>query len=200
MCVCVCVSVCVCVPAPLTPPPTHTTTTTTAPPLPPQWRNASGTSGHSVTTSSWVAPTADCHTQQNFHYMGHAGELRVDQAHRGYSFSAEPEAGGTGALATLNPLYMRYTPDARGRFAGQMGYGYRSIEAFVAAGEALREGAPLEEVAAGLASVAATLFVTAILEAGRISLDNGGRAVRILYGDAGPLDVGAKPTGFEVAK
>ena len=166
----------------------------------PQWRYASGSTGLSVTTSSWVAPTADCHTQQYFHYMGHAGEMRCDQAHRGYSFSSEPACGGTGALATLNPLYMRYTPDSRGRFAGQTGYGYRSIEAFVAAGQALQRGEPLAEVAAGLASVAATIYVTAVLEAGRISLDNGGKAVRIVYADSGsgPADVTAKPTGFEV--
>jgi D-galacturonate reductase len=95
---------------------------------------------------------------------------------------------------------MRYTPDSRGRFAGQTGYGYRSIEAFVAAGQALQRGEPLAEVAAGLASVAATIYVTAVLEAGRISLDNGGKAVRIVYADSGsgPADVTAKPTGFEV--
>jgi D-galacturonate reductase len=74
-----------------------------------------GTSGHAVYMASWAAPTADCHTQQGFHYVGHRGELRVDQAHRGYSQSADVgAAGGTGALATLNPLYMRYTPDATG--------------------------------------------------------------------------------------
>jgi D-galacturonate reductase len=65
--------------------------------------------------ASWAAPTADCHTQQGFHYMGHRGELRADQAHRGFTLSADtglaPTVGGTGALATLNPLYMRYTPD-----------------------------------------------------------------------------------------
>lgn len=74
-----------------------------------------GTSGHAVYMASWAAPTADCHTQQGFHYVGHRGELRVDQAHRGYTQSADAgAAGGTGALATLNPLYMRYTPDATG--------------------------------------------------------------------------------------
>jgi D-galacturonate reductase len=75
-------------------------------PLPPspsplpvvQFRNASGSSGHAIFTSSWVAPTADCHTQQGFHYMGHAGEIRCDQAHRGYSMSSDAP-GATGSLA-----------------------------------------------------------------------------------------------------
>jgi D-galacturonate reductase len=90
------------------------------------------TGGHAIYTASWIAPYADCHTQQSFHYMGQKGEIRVDQAHRGYSFSADTgDAGGTGGLATLNPLYMRYTPDNLGYFAGQHGYGYRSIEAFI---------------------------------------------------------------------
>jgi D-galacturonate reductase len=168
------------------------------------WRNASGTAGHSVFTSSWVAPTADCHTQQNFHFMGHGGEIRADQAHRGYSVSADAASGGTGGLAAVNPLYMRYVPDAAGRFAGQTGYGYRSIEAFVDACSAMRApGASVQEVSATLASVAATLQVTAILEAGRRSLDAGGRPVKILYKSSGSaaaeggVDVLAKPCGFE---
>lgn len=172
------------------------------PPL--QWRNANGTTGHSIFTSSWIAPTADCHTQQNFHYMGHGGEIRADQAHRGYNFSASPECGGTGALATLNPLYMRYTPDAQGRFAGQTGYGYRSIEAFVNAVGSVSKGESVESVSQGLASANATLFITAILEAGRRSLDAGGKTVKILYAnptaplpEGSSVDVLAKPVGLE---
>lgn len=30
-----------------------------------------GTTGHAVYMASWAAPTADCHTQQGFHYVGH---------------------------------------------------------------------------------------------------------------------------------
>jgi hypothetical protein len=56
-------------------------------------------------TASWIAPKADCHTQQYFHYMGQKGEIRADQAHRGYTMSTD-EAG----FAQLNPLYMKYTP------------------------------------------------------------------------------------------
>lgn len=160
------------------------------------WRNADNTVGHSVTTASWVAPTADCHTQQGFHYMGHGGEIRADQAHRGYSMSADTNSGGTGALASLNPLYMRYVPDAAGFFAGQNGYGYRSIEAFIDAGLAVINGASLEAASAGLATFSATLHVTAILEAGRRSLDNGGKAVKITFDGEGPT---ALPTGYDVA-
>jgi D-galacturonate reductase len=171
------------------------------------YRNAGGAAAHAVLTASWVAPTADCHTQQAFHYMGQRGEIRADQAHRGYALSAEQGAGGgTGALAALNPLYMRYVPDARGFFAGQAGYGYRSIEAFVDAAAAVRAGAPLAHAAAGLADAAEAqaLKVTAVLEAGRRSLDAGGRTVRILYEgeDAppppgAPADVNAMPRCLE---
>jgi D-galacturonate reductase len=51
------------------------------------WENIDFTTGHAVYMSSWIAPTADCHTQQSFHYVGHEGEIRVDQAHRGYKCS-----------------------------------------------------------------------------------------------------------------
>ena len=165
------------------------------------WRNADGSAGHANTTASWVAPTADCHTQQHLHYMGHGGELRADQAHRGYALAADVAAGGSGSQQTLNPLYMRYVPDARGFFAGQTGYGYRSIEAFVDAAAAARAGVPLADAQAGLATVEATLKTTAILEAGRRSLDAGGRAVRIVYetrdgAPAGAVDVDAQPVDF----
>ncbi len=98
---------------------------------------------------------------------------------------------------------MRYTPDSQGMFAGQTGYGYRSIEAFVDACAAAKAGADLAQLNAGLASCAATLGITAILEAGRRSLDAGGRPVKILYADEdgvpgkGPVNALAKPRGFE---
>lgn len=142
--------------------------------------------GHSVFTSSWIAPQADCHTQQYMHFVGHNGEIRADQAHRGYNLSAEGEG-----LAALNPLYMRYVPDSSGRFAGQQGYGYRSIEAFteevLAIGRGLGKGQTLgSEI---LAHAADTLVVTAILEAGRRSLDRGGKPVGIGYKDDKPLEL-----------
>jgi D-galacturonate reductase len=168
------------------------------------FRNADDSTGHALFTASWVAPTADCHTQQSYHYVGARGELRVDQAHRGYTFSEDP-IDKTGSLATINPLYMRYIPDANGYFAGQQGYGYRSIEAFVMAAQGIEnKSLSLNEASSNLASVAQTLPVTAILEAGRRSLDAGGRAIKILYdGEAKstpevPVDVFAIPTGFSL--
>lgn len=71
------------------------------------WENSDGSTGHATYMSSWIAPKGDCHTQQYFHYVGHEGEMRVDQAHRGYTCSASEVGGGTGALASINPLYMR---------------------------------------------------------------------------------------------
>ena len=96
---------------------------------------------------------------------------------------------------------MRYVPDARGYFAGQTGYGYRSIEAFVDAATAARAGVPVADAQAGLATLEATLKTTAILEAGRRSLDAGGRAVRIVYetregAPARACDVDAQPVDF----
>ena len=161
-----------------------------------EWENdasddAPGTVGTALYTASWVAPKADCHTQQYFHYMGHKGELRADQAHRGYTGSTD--AAG---YATLNPLYMKYTPNANGYFAGQNGYGYRSIEAFVDAAHAINTGAAsVASLSAEgvLATIDHALFVTAMLEAGRLALDNGGRRVSISYGD---VSHPRRPTGL----
>jgi D-galacturonate reductase len=52
------------------------------------WQNVSNPAqrGTAVYTASWAAPLkAGVHSEQRFHYMGAKGEVRVDQAHRGYS-------------------------------------------------------------------------------------------------------------------
>ncbi len=72
-----------------------------------QWENKATTSclpslGTAVYTASWIAPKSDVHSQQRFFYMGHGGEVLVDQAHRGYSVAMD----GTG-YASANPLFMK---------------------------------------------------------------------------------------------
>ena len=148
------------------------------------WTNRqSGNAATAIYTSSWIAPKADVHSQQRFFYMGHDGEVTIDQAHRGYTMATE--AAG---YSSVNPLFMKYTPDGDGCFAGQTGYGYRSIADFVEAALAIREGSALVESFSGrLATISETVPVTAILEAGRRSLDSAGRAVEILYEEAGRI-------------
>lgn len=73
----------------------------------------------------------------------------------------------------MNPLYMKYTPGVDGEFSGQNGYGYRSIETFVDACRMINAGkAKPEDFDKRLPTAASTLMSTAILEAGRRSLDN----------------------------
>jgi len=123
------------------------------------------------------------HSQQRFFYMGHDGEVQVDQAHRGYTLATD-----SAGYASANPLFMKYAPDADGLFAGQTGYGYRSIEAFVDAVQAIESGkAAAKDFAGKLATVEETALVTAILEAGRKSLDDGGRVYQIEYDQAGQI-------------
>ncbi|CAM9296570.1 unnamed protein product, partial [Heterosigma akashiwo] len=144
-----------------------------------QWRNtADGSLGHGVYTSSWVAPKSDVHSQQRFFYMGQKGEINVDQAHRGYNM-----ADDSGGFRSVNPLFMKYTP-TNGEFSGQTGYGYKSFEAFVDAVRQINAGEKTPaDFDASLATIDETFLTTAILEAGRLSLDCGGRAVAIEYGD-----------------
>ena len=59
------------------------------------WQNVSDPKqrGTAVYTASWAAPLkAGVHSEQRFHYMAAKGEIRVDQAHRGYSV-VEDETG-----------------------------------------------------------------------------------------------------------
>mmetsp|Transcript_19076 Transcript_19076/g.43246 ORF Transcript_19076/g.43246 Transcript_19076/m.43246 type:complete len:428 (-) Transcript_19076:141-1424(-) len=145
-----------------------------------QWQNtADGTLGHGVYTSSWVAPKADVHSQQRFFYMGTKGEVSVDQAHRGYTVSADGDQ-----FRSVNPLFMKYKP-SNGEFSGQGGYGYISFERFLdAAREVNAKTKTPADFDATLPTVGATFMTTAILEAGRRSLDAQGGAMTITYADA----------------
>lgn len=150
-----------------------------------EWMNLEDQSrATGIYTSSWIAPRSDVHSQQRFFYMGHKGELNIDQAHRGYSLATD--AAG---YSSPNPLFMKYAPDSAGRFAGRHGYGYRSIEAFVEAAQAIREGrSGVRDFDDSLATIHTTSKVTAILAAGRKSLDSGGRRWDIGYDEAGKID------------
>jgi D-galacturonate reductase len=148
-----------------------------------QWRNLSDRSslGTAIYTASWVAPKADVHSQQQFHYMGTTGEFRVNQAHRGYTMNSDD-----GTPISINPLYMKYTPDSNGHFSGQYGYGYRSVEEFVKSVLKIRDGSfEPKDFEHTLATVHRTVTSTAILHAGRLSLDNKGAAVTIEYDNQG---------------
>lgn len=68
---------------------------------------------------------------------------------------------------------MKYSPDESGHFDGQRGYGYISIEKFIDAARSVNAGtsSPEDFDKHGLPTLANTVLTTAILHAGRISLD-----------------------------
>lgn len=145
-----------------------------------QWQDIESKSlGCAVYTSSWVAPKSDVHSQQRFFYMGSKGEINVDQAHRGCTVAIDNKP-----FASVNPLFMKYTP-TNGYFSGQLSYGVRSIETFVDACATINSGkCNVQHFDDGsIATVATTLQGTAILEAGRRSLDAAGQPMNILYQD-----------------
>lgn len=130
-----------------------------------------------VYTASWTAPQkAGVHSNQYFHYLARNGEIRIDQAKRGYDVADD----SVGQLQWFNPFYMRYAPDEDGNFNGQTGYGYISMEKFVDGCRAVNSGSlkPEDLDAKGLPTLANTIATTAILEAGRRSIDEN-REVRI---------------------
>jgi D-galacturonate reductase len=160
-----------------------------------QWENLqsnNGTLGCAVYTSSWVAPKSDVHSQQRFFYMGSKGEINVDQAHRGCTVSTDE-----GGFGSVNPLFMKYTP-TNGMFSGQSSYGVRSFENFVDACAAINAGKaqPSDFDDGSLATVHTTLQGTAILEAGRKSLDSDGRPMDILYDNDGLEPISIRPHEF----
>ena len=90
---------------------------------------------------------------------------------------------------------LRYTPDSNGYFAGQSGYGYCSIARFIDAAADINSGQrTMESVRTEgvLALAEDTMAVTAILEAGRMSLDNGSIPIFI------DLDANGQPISLRV--
>lgn len=154
-----------------------------------QWQNYNDkTLGCGVYTSSWVAPKSDVHSQQRFFYMGTKGEVNVDQAHRGCTVSQDDKP-----FASVNPLFMKYTP-TNGYFSGQNGYGVRSFENFMDACQAINNGdaSPDDFNDGSIATVHTTFQGTAILEAGRMSLDADGQPMDLIYeheNDADPISI-----------
>jgi len=123
--------------------------------------------------------------------MGHTGEVSIDQAHRGYFCAKDSDS----SYLSINPIYMKYSPDTEGFFSGQNGYGYKAIEDFVVAAQKLRKGIVNNPTYfdKSLATISSTSICTSILEAGRRSLDLG-VPVKILYDDLTGL-----PNGFDVS-
>ncbi|RAL01733.1 Gfo/Idh/MocA family protein [Aspergillus ibericus CBS 121593] len=146
-----------------------------------EWKKKDGSrTATGIYTASWTAPQrAGVHSNQYFHYMGSKGEIRVNQAKRGYDVT-EDESG----LSWINPFYMKYAPDEEGNFGGQTGYGYISFEKFIDAVTAVNEGRlTLDQLdARPIPTLQNTVATTAILHAGRISLDEK-RSVEIVSED-----------------
>jgi D-galacturonate reductase len=125
--------------------------------------------GTAVYTASWTAPIgAGIHSKQHFYYMAEKGEINIDQAHRGYDVVVDGQG-----ISWYNPFYMKYTPSESGHFDGQRGYGYISIEKFVDAARAVNAGTakPADFDTQGFPTISNTIITTAILHAGRKSLD-----------------------------
>src|SRR5690606_5054282 len=75
-----------------------------------EWENPqhhAGKRAHAVYTASWTAPNrAGVHSNQYFHYLASSGEIRVNQAKRGYELSCDDAESASPFW--VNPFYMRY--------------------------------------------------------------------------------------------
>jgi D-galacturonate reductase len=94
---------------------------------------------------------------------------------------------------------MKYTPGKDGYFSGQNGYGYKSIERFVEVCQQMNDGEITKdyvEKMGDLATIESSARVTAILEAGRISLDNANRGVELVYDESAPFE--SEPTALRL--
>jgi len=158
-----------------------------------QWQNLGDDStGHATYTSSWIAPKSDVHSQQRWFYMGQKGEVIVDQAHRGYTMATDSSGYGS-----VNPLFWKPAP-TDGRFSAQRCYGYLSFESFVEAAHQINIGRKKPaDFDHQLPTIHTTVAATAILEAGKRSLEAGGRPMGLLYdGPSSTVPTGIAPKEF----
>ena len=141
-----------------------------------EWQTCSGNKAVGVYTASWIEPEGDVHSRQGFTCIMHAGRVEVQQDYRGYKITVDGEQ-----VESRNPLFMKYSPDAEGHFNGQNGYGYISIAKFIEAVDKVLNGerSP-EELDSFYPTASKTIRLTAVLEAGRKSLDSG-RKMDIKY-------------------
>jgi D-galacturonate reductase len=116
--------------------------------------------------------------------MGTKGEINVDQGHRGCTVGQDGKP-----FASVNPLFMKYTP-TNGDFSGQNGYGVRSFENFIDACQTINDGkkTPDDFNDGSIATVHTTFQGTAILEAGRMSLDSDGQPMDLIYENDTDID------------
>ena len=122
-------------------------------------------------------------------FMGTKGEITVDQAHRGACVSTD-----SAGYASMNPLFMKYAP-TNGMFSGQSCYGVKSFENFIDACRSVnaKTTKPSDYDDGSLATVHTTMQGTAILEAGRMSLDADGQPMDIQYEN----DTSTEPSGIK---
>ena len=84
-----------------------------------------------------------------------------------------------------------------GYFSGQHGYGYRSFEAFIdAVADLNAKKIDMDQCDRKLATIGTTLQETAVLEAGRLSLDHQSSMVELVYEN----DTSLIPIELKVAK
>ncbi len=103
--------------------------------------------------------------------------MLIDRPLRNFRLPPAARPHLTDGLIHVAPSFpthsMKYSPSESGHFDGQRGYGYISIEKFIDAARSVNAG---ETKASdydkhGLPTIANTILTTAILHAGRISLD-----------------------------
>jgi predicted dehydrogenase len=129
--------------------------------------------------------TLYCATREEGGWLVHSDQYRGLQ----YSYVRKPGGEGSTQYAEPSPDYFQYV-DVGGRGLVPVGYGYRSIEHIVpaalrveAAGDVQARRAELDRIdAAGvIATPANSRYNELVMEAGRLSILNGAREVRIHY-------------------
>jgi D-galacturonate reductase len=134
-----------------------------------KYLNIKGDISQAIYTSSWIAPKSDVHSKQEFFYMGTGGEIKINQAQRGYTVNKKLSNGIGHNLQNKNPLFFNYKNNG-GYVDLSNCYGFKSIKAFINCVNKQNDYNTRTDL---VAQINDTTLVTAILEAGSKSLKSG---------------------------
>jgi len=142
-----------------------------------QWENfEDGSLGTAVYSSASVDQSNCSKKREKLYYVGENGDLNISPGQCGYEYNTNSNGSGT-----TYPLYMKYSTSS-GYFEGQVGYAYRSLESFV---NGARKANAYKNSSLSLdgffSSLEDNLATSAILEAGKLSIENGSKMYCISY-------------------
>ena len=135
--------------------------------------------GVATYTACWAEPQSAWYSGQGFSIVFEGAGTITSQDHRGQQFYGDGQQ-----FRFNNPFYFNGQPNEQGNLETEGLYGFESIKAFVDAATNVNTGKlNLDQARDKIVPVDKTIQTTAVIQAGDLSLHNGGVEYGIVYND-----------------